>query len=112
MKPVHEELAAGRWLTFTLAEQLGNVGSEVSRALRARAQGNQQRCNSAVDRALELLDLTIADPKHLHRPALGELCRLREAICDYFVGDNEFGSSPELWESYFLPFAVLARRDR
>jgi hypothetical protein len=27
----HRELAAGRWQTLSLAEQLGNVGSEVGR---------------------------------------------------------------------------------
>jgi hypothetical protein len=28
----HRDLAAGRWWQLTLAEQLGNIGSEVSRA--------------------------------------------------------------------------------
>jgi hypothetical protein len=31
---IHGELAAGRWATLTLAQQLGNVGGEVDRALR------------------------------------------------------------------------------
>ena len=30
----HRDMAAGRWHELTLAEQLGNIGSEVSRAIR------------------------------------------------------------------------------
>lgn len=29
----HQNLADGRWFTLTLAQQLGNAGSEVGRAL-------------------------------------------------------------------------------
>ena len=63
--PSHVALAAGRWHTMTLAEQLGNVGSEVSRAVRAKGQGNEGRMNAALGRALELFDLTAADPRLL-----------------------------------------------
>jgi hypothetical protein len=31
---VHQNLAVGRWFEMTLAEQLGNVGSEVGRAIK------------------------------------------------------------------------------
>lgn len=30
---VHKDLANGRWKTFTLAQQMGNIGSEVYRAI-------------------------------------------------------------------------------
>jgi len=48
---------------LTLVEQLGNIGSEVGRASRAKAQGNEQRLAGALDRALELFDLTLADAR-------------------------------------------------
>lgn len=57
----HTSLAAGRWQQFTLAEQLGHVGSEVSRT--RKAQGDDNRFWSAATRAFELLDLTIEDPR-------------------------------------------------
>jgi hypothetical protein len=60
---VHTGLAAGRWVELTLAEQLGNIGSEVGRALRARASGQPARRDAALDRALELFDLTLADAR-------------------------------------------------
>ncbi len=108
MTPHHPDLAAGRWYELSLAEQLGNVGSEVSRALRGRKGGNRAREVSALERALELLDLTIRSPAHQGRRR--ELCRVREVLCDYFLGDNEYGSTPESLDRYFLAFAVLARR--
>ena len=86
MKPfIHEELASGRWHTFTLAFQLANVGADFGRALKGKMSGDNARMWSALERCLELLDLTIADPKH--RKRLKELCRLREVICDFCVGD-------------------------
>ena len=35
---LHANLAAGRWHTLTLADQLGNIGSDVGRAIRAKEQ--------------------------------------------------------------------------
>jgi hypothetical protein len=106
----HKELAAGRWFEMSLAEQLGNVGSEVSRALTRQQRGDVEHCTRAVERALELLDLTLADTKH--RGRLREIARIREVLADYFYGNNHFGSSPDLWRRYFDAFAVAARADR
>ena len=58
----HKSLAAGRWRSFSLVEQLGNVGSEVSRAARWQAKDGRLY-EGAVHRAFELLDLTIGDPR-------------------------------------------------
>jgi hypothetical protein len=100
----HRELAAGRWRSLSLLEQLANTGSEVERALNWAAKGNTKYSALAVDRALELLELTIADPKNKHR--LKEITRLREALLDYFVGSNEFGSSALAWRSYFDAYGM------
>jgi hypothetical protein len=107
----HPELAAGRWQSFSLSEQLANVGSEVERALSWVSKGNPGYSTMALDRAIELLDLTIADPKH--RCRLKELTRVREVLLDYFVGENEYGSSESNWRSYFGAFGltVALRRE-
>ncbi len=91
-----------------LMEQLGNIGSEVSRASRARMSGNASRERSALERFLELIDLTIADPRLKGRRK--EICRVREVILDYFVGGNQFRSTSESLDRYFMPFAIAARR--
>lgn len=102
----HPSLAAGRWQTFSLMEQLANVGSEVERALKWREKGNMEYSRLALERALELLGLTIADPRH--RSRLKEITRLREALLDFFLGDNEFGSTERSWRGYFYAFAIAA----
>ncbi len=108
MTPLHPDLASGRWRTFPLAMQLGNVGSEVSRALKAKERGDAARLGSAIERMLELLDLTITDPKNRRR--LRELCRTREVLCDFFIGKNEYHSSGPSLDRYFMQFAIAAKR--
>lgn len=109
MRSQHSTLAGGRWRSLTFAEQMGNVGSEVSRA--RRWQGRDQAVlEGAVERALELLDLTIEDPRW--RSRLRELTRARELLCDALLGGKEYGSSFEDLDRYFFQFALAARSER
>ena len=62
MAIAHASLASGRWQTMPLAEQLANVGSDVARARRWQ-DTDAHLCDKAFERALELLDLTIGDPR-------------------------------------------------
>lgn len=103
---VHRELAAGRWRDFSLVEQMANVGSEVERALGWASRDNREFSGRALERGLELLGLTIADPRHRHR--LKELTRVREALVDYFLGDNHYASTADAWHRYFHAFGMAA----
>jgi len=85
---------------------MAHTGSEVERTISWREK-NRAYSDRAFGRALELLDLTIADPKNTER--LRELCRLREALVDYFCFNNEFSSSDALWHKYFYAFNYAAR---
>ena len=104
----HREAASGRWFDLSLMEQLGNVGTEVARAARAKEADNRERAWNALKRALELFDLTIADERW-RGPKRREICRAREVVCDFLVGDNEYRSTIESLEAYFMPFAMAAR---
>lgn len=97
----HKGLADGRWQIFSIAQQMANIGSEVERAISWK---NRDKKNSmmAVDRALELLDLTIDDPRN--RKRLKEIMRVREMVADYFYFDNIYGSTDQSWHNYFYPF--------
>ena len=106
----HKELAAGRWFTLSLVEQMANVGSEVERTFNWKAKGNLPYSQKAFERALELLDLTLADRKNTGR--LKEVARVREIIVDFILGDNQFSSTEEAWKKYFLYFACAARKGR
>jgi len=105
----HPELAAGRWSRFSLAEQLANVGSEVGRMRRWRDR-DERLMAGAFERALELLDLTLADPRW--RDRLREIARAREFLCDAAAGGGEYGTTLEDLDRYFLAFAVAARSHR
>ncbi len=105
----HKTLSEGHWQDFTLFEQLGNVGSEIHRA--KAAQGNDKILyESSVSRALELLDLTIADKRW--RSRLKEIVRAREFVVDAFFGGKEYGSTFEDLDRYFFGFALAARLNR
>ena len=91
-------------------EQLGNIGSDVGRAISWQRRGDKEHRDKALERALELFDLTIVDPRWRYR--LHEITRAREVLCDVFYGDNSYGVSFEELEKYFLSFAYAARQGR
>lgn len=105
---IHKELAAGRWFKLSLKEQLGNIGSEVSRA--AKWQGKDEKLFSGVvERTLELFDLTLEDPRWKGR--WREIARAREVFCDSVLGGKEYGTKLEDLRSYFDQFALAARQN-
>lgn len=108
---IHKDLAAGRWFTMTLMEQLANVGSDVIRTIQWKKKGNLPYSEQAFARAMELLDLTILDPKN-RGPRLRELTRVREALKDHFVCDNEYNTTDESWQNYFFSFNYAAALQR
>lgn len=105
----HRDLATGRWSRMPFPEQMANIGSEVERALNWRAR-NTDHCLRAFERALELMDLTLAGVRNPAR--LKELTRAREALADYFLGPNEFASTEASWRRYFSCFTYAARKNR
>ena len=104
----HKDTAQGKWFTLSLAEQIGNIGGEVTRG--AHWQGKDDRLfQGCVERALELFDLTLADIRWKGR--LREIARAREIFCDAVYGGKEYGSMLRDLEPYFLVFAIAARRN-
>ena len=110
MKFQHKELAAGRWAQMSLADQMLNIGSEVSRANRWRSKGNEEQCLRAADRALELTSLTI--DAHKDRAGLGELCRLYEVLADFYYGDNQYETEASSLQKYFDSFYYASQRNK
>lgn len=104
----HKNLDQNQWFQQSLSYQLGNVGSEVSRTLNWLNKGKKEHANLAFERALELFDLTVADPKNKKR--LKEILRTRELFAEWFltclqsekVADNN-------WLKYFDAYGYYAR---
>jgi hypothetical protein len=104
----HKTLTQEQWNILPTVEQLGNIGSEVSRAIIWRSK-NSEYMKRAVYRALELLDLSVGDNKNVS--SLKEILRVRECLADYFLGDNMYAFTDDWWQKYFLDYAGAARRD-
>jgi hypothetical protein len=110
----HPEMASGRWRSFTLAEQMANVGSEVHRARascgaapdRVKRTECERRFRDAMERALELLSYSIDQP--YASGTRKELCRLYEALASLYDGSNPYGMTIEDAERYFDGFAHAA----
>ncbi|MCS7231721.1 MAG: hypothetical protein RMJ67_06255, partial [Elusimicrobiota bacterium] len=58
----------------------------------------------AIESVLELLYLTIEDPKNKKFSHLKKLTRLDESLVDCFYFNNQYGFSDEEWVKYFYAF--------
>ena len=74
-----------RWQTFTSRDQLGHIAAEV---LRAKFAKSEPACKGMLERAFELIDLSLADPKWLKNPL--PLLVLRAELAKVYLGDQYF----------------------
>jgi len=106
----HSDTLLQKWSKLTLAEQLGNVGSEVSRMIKWR-NCNPDIAERAFERMLDLLNATITCQIGKHR--LRELTRVRELInTDWCSNESSNYSSLDGFNQYFTQFAALANKDK
>lgn len=71
-----------RWEKFNKREQLLMIGSEFVRAKNWQRK-DQEKFLSALERALELIDLTLSDPKWKNN--LRMLLGLREEVAKFYT---------------------------
>ncbi len=103
---VHKDPASGRWFELSLIEQLANIGTDIERCIKWKQKGHLDYSRAAFERALDLLYLTVEDPKNRNR--LREILRTREALIDHFVCDNEYNTTDQQWQNYFYQFNYAA----
>lgn len=106
MEVIHKNLAEKGWRELSLCEQMANIGSEISRA-RNWQERDPQIFENGVNRALDLFELTLTDPRW--RGRLREIARAREVFLDCVYGSKEYKSSLSDLDRYFLSFAYCAR---
>jgi hypothetical protein len=95
-----------RWHRLTLPQQMGNIGSEIARARHWEGHGDRERRDAAIERALELIDLTLCDIRR--RTGLREIGRLREVVCAWYVESQAYDVTPETIQEYCTRFALLS----
>jgi len=93
-----------KWQTLSLFAQMGNIGSEVGRALRARELGHKEKADSAYRRALELIDLTAEQNSNANSSLTKEVLRAREQFSEAMESGQDLGI-----EQYFMNFAIAER---
>ena len=102
------KLDQARWTKLSLAEQIGNIGSEFSRARSAEQRNDFEKRQAALERALDLIDLSLVgnfEPKRRK-----ELARLRALSANCYVNGDEYETDLQELEEYTYPFALLARK--
>ena len=99
---------AKAWAKLDVFNQMGNIGSEVGRALNAKRQGNHKRTEAALFRGLDLIDETAQIWAKENKPGLRELLYARELFAESVTTDKV---DPTL-EKYFMQFAITARLHR
>ncbi len=104
----HKEMAAGKWYTLSIYEQIGNIGSEVHRTIIASEKGDIEQFRNAFSRAIELFVLTAGDNRwNYHRKR--EITRSREVFCDLFFGGNSYKTDPDSLDNYFMQYAIASQ---
>lgn len=101
----HSDILAKKWSQLTLPQQLGNVGSEVSRMIKWRGK-DDAIAERAFERMLELIDLTLQS--QTSGPRLREIARVREVLVQTW--QSQATADNPTWESlnrYFFYFALL-----
>lgn len=94
------------WAQLDSFTQMGNIGSEVGRALAAKRRNKLDWMEGAFRRGLDLIDTTAALWAADKSPGLRELLRARELFARSITTDD----IDETLEKYFMEFAVAARR--
>lgn len=104
---IHKHSARGTWYKLSLFEQLGNIGSEIGRANRYHDK-DLAAFQRAAERALDLFNLTLSDPRWRHR--LKEIARAKELFCAACQGLPDYNTTLANLDKYFYYFALAARR--
>ena len=101
------EISLDYWSKFTLLEQLGNIGSEVGRSIKAYKNNDTRAFDAALFRALDLFEVTAKCWVKTYPNRVKEILRAKEEFLRLFFDDN-FEDAENI-ERYFMYFAYAAR---
>lgn len=79
----HKSLTVQNWAEKPFEYQILTIGAEMGRAKNMATKGHAEETRRAIERAMELLDLTIYDSKWSSK--LRELLRFREWIGMFYL---------------------------
>ena len=83
----HKNLDSKKWQNFSKEKQILNIAAEFSRAKNWLAKSDNSEVLNCLNRAFELIDLTINDLKW--KNGLKELLRFRQVLAEFYLGKNK-----------------------
>ncbi len=96
---------SSRWSELSFAQQMGHVGSEIARVRHWEKQKDTASRTQALERALELLDLTLDSTKTVSQ--LKEIARLREVVAVWYLGQKTYDINEAGLENYCVSFSMM-----
>lgn len=96
-----------RWEEFSLAQQIGHVGSELLRAKHSEEKDDLPNRSRSLERALELVDFILADRRWTLR--LKELTRLREVLAVWYCGRKDYAIRSDELVKYCTQLALVSK---
>lgn len=93
------------WGELDIFHQLGNIGSEVGRAVSAKKRGKEDRMMGAFYRGMDLINATVRAWVARGKSPY-EILIAREQFAKTILTNDE---DPKI-ESYFMRYAVVARK--
>ncbi len=83
---LHKSLTSEKWESYSKSKQVLMIANELNRAAGWLKKNQDQDAAQCYERAFELTDLTINDPKWCK--SLKELLRFREILGDLYITKN------------------------
>jgi len=85
----HKTLKPEKWFAYSMGQQIMMTANEMNRAQNWIAKQAGREADLCYERAFELIDLTIEDPKWKGR--LRELLRFREVVGELYTAEKKNG---------------------
>ena len=91
---------------------MGNIASEVGRSFAAKYRNDDESCDSATMRAIDLFDATTEQLTIKHSPQLKEVLRSKEIYLDAIYNKELKKIDADSIEKYFMQYAIAARLNK
>jgi hypothetical protein len=101
-----------KWSKMSIFDQMGNISSEVGRAINAKKQNNEENTRNAVVRALDLFDATVDELISSKSIRLKEVLRSRDQFLSIIGEQSPSIDELNSLDRYFTQYAIAARIDK
>jgi len=101
-----------KWAKMSIFDQMGNISSEVGRAINAKKQNNIESMENAVIRAIDLFDATIDELIKARSIKSKEVLRSKDQFLTIINEQSPTSQELDSLDSYFTYFAIASRLNR